>query len=195
MVSKNVEKGKVVKVKSGKTFKYDTENRVNKLYIKERQEIMAAEGKTHNIAEKETVRTNGKISVPTISTPEINEDAVNNRLLSKKYKLEKEKWNATNERLKAEKEMAILVEVELIQEVFNKIASVVNNDLLQRGQRDSNLLCGLLGVSDKNKILQVKEHLEASDIRTIKSIKDTVKTFNKELKKRIREQRGNDEEV
>lgn len=192
MVSKNTKKGKIKKLKSGK---YDTEDRVNKFYIKERQEIMAAEDKTQDLTIKDPVKTDGKISVPTNSTPNINIDNVHDMLLSKKYKLEKEKWAAKNEQLKAEKEMAILVEVELIQEVFNKIGSIANNDLLQRGQRDSNLICGLLGISDTDKILEVKELLEKSDIRTIYSIKQATKGFSRELKKRIRQQRESNEEL
>lgn len=192
MVSKNANKGKIKKLKNGK---YNTEDRLNKFYIKERQEAIAVSELINKTPNTKDVKKSGKISIPTTNVGNPNESSVLSKLKEREYKLEKIKWTAMNERLKAEEKQGLLVEVELVQEIFNKIGMIVNNDLLQRGQRDSNLICGLLGVSDPDKILEIKSMLEASDIRTIQSIKQATKSFSRELKKRIKQQREQSEGI
>lgn len=194
MISKNVKLLKLNRLPDGK---FDTEDPMNRLYLidrteKERENTKNEQVETDSVTERADPVRKIKQNRNFRHDPNLADDAYSER----DWKIQKLKWDAENSRLKAETEQGKLVERDLVEALFYKIGTIMNNDLLQRGERNAAIIAGKFEIADAEKVIEIRHMLEEDDMRTIKAIKSELKQFSKEMRKRAKEiRRGAKEEV
>jgi len=194
MISKKVKLCELNRLADGK---FDTDDSLNKLYLIERADKRKEITKSEQVETKPVTERAKPVNIIKQNAGFSHDPSLGDDMLSERdWKIQKLKWDAENSRLKAETEQGKLVERDLVEALFYKIGTIMNNDLLQRGERNAAIIAGKFEIADDEKVIEIRQMLEEDDMRTIKAIKSELKQFSKEMRKRAKEiRRGASEDV